>query len=105
MRFGSYTVKEQLGEGGYARVFLAAGQVPRLLESLRSAVRQLGQRQQAAQQGGANEIPPAAGDSQSQSDPGHPNPGPPNPGDQAPGGDGSGRAPDDTPNDDPPAPI
>ena len=31
-----------------ARVFVSAGQVPRLLESLKSAVRQLEQRQQSA---------------------------------------------------------
>ena len=35
-----------------ARVFVAAGQVPRLLESLRGAVRQLEQRQQGQQPGG-----------------------------------------------------
>ena len=35
-----------------ARVFVASGQVPRLLESLRSAVRQLEQRQQQAASGG-----------------------------------------------------
>lgn len=48
-----------------ARIFLAAGQVPRLLESLRSAVRQLEQRQleqrqQAMQAGGQPQTPPAA---------------------------------------------
>ncbi len=40
-----------------ARVFLAAGQVPRLLESLRSAVRQLEQRQQGMQSGHAEPEP------------------------------------------------
>lgn len=41
-----------------ARVFLAAGQVPRLLDSLRSAVQQLAQRQQAMQAGLAGQTPP-----------------------------------------------
>jgi hypothetical protein len=41
-----------------ARVFLAAGQVPRLLDSLRSAVRQLEQRQQAMQSGAGGVAPP-----------------------------------------------
>lgn len=39
-----------------ARVFLAAGQVPRLLDSLRGAVQQLQQRQQAIQGGGQIQV-------------------------------------------------
>ena len=78
-----------------ARVFVASGQVPRLLESLRSAVRQLEQRQQQAAAGGAN-IPapeaPAAdgasggvpgqegGDGSGPQDPGSANSGSANPG-------------------------
>jgi hypothetical protein len=102
-----------------ARVFLAAGQVPRLLESLRSAVRQLEQRHQAAQ-GGVPPLPPAGGDPQSP--PASDNPGPGNqapgnqapgdqapgdqaPGDEAPGGDRLDPPSDDASNDDPPAPI
>lgn len=42
-----------------ARVFVASGQVPRLLESLRSAVRQLEQRQQQAASGGVAPGQPA----------------------------------------------
>ena len=41
-----------------ARVFVSAGQVPRLLESLKSAVRQLEQRQQAAASGVTATIEP-----------------------------------------------
>ena len=68
-----------------ARVFLASGQVPRLLESLRSAVRQLEQRQQAAQGGGAAQLPPGGGDPESPPDPGNPNPGNPDRGNPSPG--------------------
>lgn len=39
-----------------ARIFLAAGQIPRLLESLRGAVQQLQQRQQAIQGGGQIQV-------------------------------------------------
>jgi hypothetical protein len=80
-----------------ARVFLAAGQVPRLLESLRSAVRQLNQRQQAAQ-GGVPPLPPAGGDPQSPPDSGNTRPDDPASGDVDPPSD-------DPSNDDPPAPI
>ncbi|MGI9472644.1 MAG: DUF3467 domain-containing protein [Rubripirellula sp.] len=45
-----------------ARVFVASGQVPRLLESLRSAVRQLEQRQQNAQQNAAGTPEPPVPD-------------------------------------------
>lgn len=81
-----------------ARVFLAAGQVPRLLESLRSAVRQLEQRQQAAQ-GGVPPLPAAGGEGGPESPPDSDGP--------APGHDGGGADPpsDDASNDDPPAPI
>ena len=41
-----------------ARVFVSAGQVPRLLESLKSAVRQLEQRQQAAASGPTASVEP-----------------------------------------------
>ena len=41
-----------------ARVFVSAGQVPRLLESLKSAVRQLEQRQQAAASGAPASVEP-----------------------------------------------
>lgn len=43
-----------------ARVFVAAGQVPRLLDSLRGAVRQLEQRQAAGPNPAAGGTPPAA---------------------------------------------
>lgn len=43
-----------------ARVFVSAGQVPRLLESLKSAVRQLEQRQQAAASGATARVEPVA---------------------------------------------
>ncbi len=41
-----------------ARVFVAAGQIPRLLESLRGAVTQLEQRRQGGQGGGGQPTPP-----------------------------------------------
>ncbi|MGB7323851.1 MAG: DUF3467 domain-containing protein [Rubripirellula sp.] len=56
-----------------ARVFVAAGQVPRLLESLRGAVKQLEQRQK----GGANptpELPPPAAPGNDSSPPSDPPP-------------------------------
>lgn len=43
-----------------SRVFVAAGQVPRLLDSLRGAVRQLEQRQQSAAGQSPDQIPPPA---------------------------------------------
>jgi hypothetical protein len=57
-----------------ARVFVAAGQVPRLLESLRGAVRQLEQRQ-AAGPNPAGGNPPAAAENQPP-EPENPPPGP-----------------------------
>jgi hypothetical protein len=66
-----------------ARVFLAAGQVPRLLDSLRSAVRQLEQRHQAMPPGVGGAAPPtgpADGVSPSDSNPPDPNANP-DPGD------------------------
>ena len=76
-----------------ARVFVAAGQVPRLLESLRGAVRQLEQRQAA----GANPAhggPPPGADQNSPADPPPPND-PNQPGDEPPSGPDS--APPDAP--------
>jgi hypothetical protein len=83
-----------------ARVFLSAGQVPRLLESLRSAVRQLEQRQQAIQAGNQSQPHPDAnhpstppspeapegpsGESDAGSDPGESPPSPPEPPQQPP---------------------
>ena len=58
------------------RVFLAAGQVPRLLDSLRGAVRQLEQRQSAGQNPSSASPPPHDPHSQgpNQQDPSPPNP-------------------------------
>lgn len=76
-----------------ARVFLAAGQVPRLLESLRGAVRQLEQRHQAIQGGASGQnLTESQPDSGSLQDPN----GRPNLGDQSP--------PDETSPDEPPLP-
>jgi hypothetical protein len=77
-----------------ARVFVAAGQIPRLLDSLRSAVRQLEQRQQQGQQPGIGPPgtqppgaqPPGAQPPGTQPPPGMPPPSPP-------GGDGSDDSP------------
>ncbi len=76
-----------------ARVFVAAGQVPRLLESLRGAVRQLEQRQA----GGPNPAggnPPAAPENQPPEPENQPPPGPPPQSDPPPHSD-----PDQTPPD------
>ncbi len=67
-----------------ARVYLAAGQVPRLLDSLKSAVGQLEQRRQ---QGGR---PPASEGPQGPVNPGPVNPRPENSGPDAPGSGGPG---------------
>ena len=82
-----------------ARVFVSSGQVPRLLESLRNAVRQLEQRQQNAQSpsGGApNALPPSANPPASDEGPGDS----PQSGDN-PDADNSGSG---DPNTDPPPP-
>ena len=85
-----------------ARVFLAAGQVPRLLDSLRSAVRQLEQRQQAMQAGAAGPASPEGSGPAANTPPDEqPHAGS---GDADSGDAGGTPPPDDSASDDPPAP-
>ena len=76
-----------------ARVFVAAGQIPRLLESLRGAHRQLEQRRQGQPPGGQPNDPPADGSpGESSSDPpfSPPQPDPPDHPGPEPGSDSQG---------------
>jgi hypothetical protein len=81
-----------------ARVFLAAGQVPRLLDSLRSAVRQLEQRQQAMQGGSMGQAPNDGNPSSSAPNQDGPDPGSSDSGGTPPPPEGRSSS------DDPPAP-